>query len=300
MNEPRILAGLPVFRAVATLGSFSLAAGQLGVTPSAVSQAIKALEDQLGAQLIARTSRSMRLTEAGTQLLADIDGPLAQLSEAMQTARGQRELIEGPLRISLSYLAAETCVRPHLTGFMATYPAIRLELTCDDRLTDLAKGGFDAGIRLRDALDGDMISLPIGPALRRCLLGSPDYIARHGRPKQPEDLMAHRISRHRPPGSQRLEPLRFRRGDERLELDPPPAIVLDDLSLAGTVLRGGQALAQTFRNIEAQAIEDGTLVELLSDYEPEPMQFHIYYPSRALKAGRLRAFLEWFSKGRRS
>lgn len=299
MNESRILAGLPIFRAVATLGSFSTAAGQLGVTPSAVSQSIRALEDQLAVQLIARTSRSMRLTEAGAQLLADIDAPLAQLGEAMQGVRSQGAQIEGPLRISLSRLAAETCIRPHLPGFVEAYPAIRLELACDDRPTDIVKGGYDAAIRMRASLEGDMISLPIGPPLRRSVVASPAYLARHGSPNQPEDLMGHRLSRYRLLGSQRVQPLSFQRGETRLELDPPPAMVLDDLSMIGTVLRSGQVMAQIFHAVEAAAIRTGTLIEVLTEFEPPPMQFHIYYPSRVLQTGRLRAFLDWFARGKR-
>ena len=298
MNESRTLAGLPVFRAVATLGSFSTAAGQLGVTPSAVSQAIRALEDQLGAQLIARTSRSMRLTEAGAQLLADIDAPLAQLGEAMQGVRSRGAQVEGPLRIWASRLAAEICIRPHLPGFLDTYPAVRLELICDDRLTDIIKGGYDAGIHMRETPEGDMISLPIGPPLRRCMLASPAYLARHGTPQQPEDLMSHRLSRYRFPGSQRPEPLCFQRGETRLELDPPPAVILDDLPLIGTMLRAGQVMAQAFHAVEAGAIRDGTLIEVLTGFEPPPLQFHIYYPSRALHTARLRAFLDWFARGK--
>lgn len=295
MNESRILAGLPVFRAVATLGSFSIAAGRLGVTPSAVSQAIRALEDQLGVQLIARTSRSMRLTEAGTRLLAEIDAPLARLSEAMQGVRDPGGQVEGPLRIALSSLAAETCIRPKLPGFMEAFPAIRLDLSGEDRVTDIVKGGHDAGIGLRDAPDGDMVSVPIGPPLQRCLLASPNYLARHGQPDRPEALMAHRLARYRLPGRARPEPLSFLRGAERLELDLPAALVLDDLATLETVLRAGRVIAQSFLPLEAGAIRNGELVELLAEYRPSPLQFHLSYPARMRMTARLRAFLNWFA-----
>lgn len=294
MNESRILAGLPVFRAVATLGSFSIAAGRLGVTPSAVSQAIRALEDQLGVQLIARTSRSMRLTEAGARLLAEIDAPLARLSEAMQGVRDPGGQVEGPLRIALSQLAAETCIRPKLPGFMDAYPAIRLELSCEDRPSDIVKGGYDARIDLRDAPDGDIVSIPVGPPLQRCLLASPDYLSRHGHPDQPEALMAHRLARYRFPGSARPEPLSFQRGAERLELDPPAALVLDDLAMMGAVLRSGRVIAQGFLPLEAEAVRNGELIELLTELRPPPLQFHISYPARMRMTGRFRAFLNWF------
>ncbi|WBU63711.1 LysR substrate-binding domain-containing protein [Paracoccus aerodenitrificans] len=300
MIEARILAGLPVFRAVAVHGGFTAAAGRLGVTPSAVSQSIRVLEEHLGVRLFARTSRSLRLTEAGTRLLADIDAPLSRLSQATQALRDSEGQSEGPLRVSLSRLALEICIMPQLAQFIQANPAIQLELSTDDRLTDIVKGGFDAGIRLRESLEGDMISLPFGPPLRRVLLASPDYLARHGTPAVPADLIGHRIQRYRFPGSQRLEPLQFRDGDQRLELDPPAAISLDDIRGIGMAVRSGQVIAQSFHAIEEDAINEGRLVELLPKYEPAPVQFHIYYPSRILQTARLRTFLDWFARGRRS
>ena len=299
MIEARVLAGLPVFRAVAVNGGFTAAAGRLGVTPSAVSQSIRALEEQVGTRLFARTSRSLRLTEAGSRLLAEIDAPLGRLSNAIESLRDSEGQPEGPLRISLSHLASEICVMPQLAQFIQAHPAIQLELSTDNRLTDIVKGGFDAGIRMRESLEGDMISLPIGPPLRRVLLASPEYIARYGKPATPADLQGHRVQRFRFPGSQRLEPLRFREGDQRLEIDPPAAVSLDDIRSIGLVLRSGQIMAQAFRVIEQKAIDDGSLIELLQEYEPDPLQFHIYYPSRILQSARLKAFLEWFARGKR-
>lgn len=293
MNESRILSGLPVFRAVATLGSFSLAANHLGVTPSAVSQSIRALEEQLGAQLIARTSRSMRLTEAGAQFLADIDGPLTQLSQALLGLRTQEAQIEGPLRIVASQLATQSCIAPRLPGFLAAYPAIRLDLIGGEMPADLARAGVDAAIGLEAPPDSEVTARPIGAALRRCVLASPAYVARHGAPTRPEELMAHRICRYRFAGSSRPAPLQFRHGPELLELDPIPAMILDELATIGAVLQSGQVMAQVFRTGDAPA-GDG-LVELLAEFAPPPLQFSLFYPTRLQKNECLRAFLDWFT-----
>ncbi len=294
MNEPRILSGLPVFRAVARLGGFSTAATRLGVTPSAVSQAIRALEDQLGVLLIARTSRSMRLTAAGSQLLSDIDGPLAQLAEAVQSLRHQEQVIEGALRIALSPRAG-SCITPYLAGFLAAYPGIRLDLTCDDAPGDLVKGNLDAAIGFQRAPDGDVISVPVGPPVRWAVMAGPAYLALHGTPLSPEDLMVHRLCRRHIPGSARLQPLRFQRGAERVELDPPAAIVLDDPHVTDAVLRTGQVMAQVPLH---GPLDNTDLIEVLADFAPEPLQCRIYYPSRVAQTAWLRAFLDWCAHDR--
>ena len=298
MIQSRILAGLPVFRAVAVHDGFSAAAVRLGVTPSAVSQSIRTLEEHLGTRLFARTSRSLRLTEAGARFLAEIDGPLSLLSQAALDLRESEIQAEGPLRICLSRLALELRVMPSLVPFMLKHPAIRLEFCTDARPGDLVKGGFDAAISLREAPDGDMVALPIGPPLRRVLLASPEYLARHGAPSAPGDLIRHRVQRFRCPGSQRLEPLRFRQGDRLLELDPPPALVLDDIRDAGVVLCDGLVISQIYEGLLTGPIGDGRLVELLPEHEPAPEQFRIYYPSRIRQTARLQVFLDWFAGGK--
>lgn len=296
--EPSILAALPAFRTVAQAGGFTAAAGRLGMSVSAVSQSIRQLEQRVGTRLFDRTSRSVRLTERGRQLLEAIDGPIGLLAGAIDTIKEADGEPSGHLRITLSRLAAEICILPTLPGFVRRYPAIRLELSTDDRLTDIVSNGFDAGIRFRDALGLDMISVPLGPPVRRSILASREYLERAGTPQTPDDLSHHAIIRYRFPGSGRLEPLTFRRGEEILQLDPPAALILDDNSHFALASHAGLGLAQRFRINEEAALKSGELVSVLDAYEPEPWQLHIYFPSRDLQPAKLRAFIDWFKAGR--
>jgi len=296
--DPNILAALPVFRMVAKTGGFTAAAGRLGISVSAVSQSIRQLELRMGIRLFDRTSRSVRLTERGRLLLDAVEAPMGLLAGAIETIRQADGEPSGHLRITLSRLAAEICVLPRLADFVRRYPAIRLELSTDDRLTDIVSNGFDAGIRFRGALELDMISVPLGPPLRRSMLASPDYLARAGEPRSLEDLSRHAVIRYRFPGSGRLEPLSFRRGDEAIHLDPPAALILDDNSHFAVASRAGLGLAQRFRATEEAAITSGVLVSVLDAYEPEPQKFHIYFPSRDLQPAKLRAFVDWFRHAR--
>lgn len=260
---------------------------------SAVSQAIRQLERRLGIRLFDRTSRSVRLTERGRQLLGAIDTPIDALSGAVEAAREADGEPSGHLRITLSRLAAEICVVPRLADFVRRYPGICLELSTEDRLTNIVGNGFDAGIRLRGALELDMISIPIGPPLRRSMLASPSYLARSGVPQTPEELNRHAIIRYRFPGSGGLEPLMFRRGDELVQLDPPPAMVLDDNAHFSLASHAGLGLAQRFRATEEAALQSGELISVLDAYEPEPQHFHLYFASRSLQPSKLRAFTQW-------
>ncbi|BCH34467.1 LysR family transcriptional regulator [Mesorhizobium sp. L-8-10] len=297
MMESTVLSALPVFRAVAEAGGFTAASGRLGISVSAVSQAIRQLELRLGIRLFDRTSRSVRLTERGRELFEAIEGPIGLLSGAVEAVKETDGEPSGHLRITLSRLAAEICVLPTLADFVTRYPAIRLELSTDDRLTDIVSKGFDAGIRFRGALALDMISVPIGPPLRRSMLASPDYLARAGTPRTPEELSRHRVIRYRYPGSGRLEPLIFRRGEEIVQFDPPGVLILDDNAHFSLASHAGLGLAQRFRVTEEDALRTGELVSILDAYEPEQQQLHIYFPSRDLQPAKLRAFIDWFRVG---
>ena len=294
MVDALVLSALPTFRAVAATGGFTAASGRLGVSPSAVSQTIRHLENRLGVRLFERTSRSVGLTGAGRQLLDQIDGPMAQLDTAVDEIGQSREQPSGPLRITTSRLAADICILPHLAGFIRRYPDIKLEISTNDRLTDIVRAGFDAGIRLHDALELDMISAPIGPETRRSILGSPAYFDRRGVPERPEDLSAHDVIRYRFPGSERLEPLRFSEGDQILDLDPPPQMILDDNAHISLATREGLGIAQRFLATEKAHLASGALVRVLEAFEPPPVRFHVYYPSREHQPARLRAFIDWF------
>lgn len=292
---PDLYSLLPAFRMVAQSGGFTAASGRLGISPSAVSQKIRQLESHLGAKLFERTSRSVRLTEAGRLLLDDTDRSFSDLAEAMDRVRSFGKLPAGELRINLSGLAAELCVLPRLEGFVRHYPDIALELVTDDRLSDIVAAGCHAGIRMSDALELDMISRPIGPPLRRTVMAAPAYLDVAGMPQHPAELGAHKLIRYRYPASQRLEPLRFLVDGRMIEVDPAAALVLNDVHQIGFAVRAGLGLAQVFRATAEHAAEAGQTLEVLAAFEPPRQQFHLYYPSRG-QPPKLKAFIDWFCR----
>lgn len=280
---------------VARSGGFTAASGPLGMTPSAVSQKIRQLEAHLGARLFERTSRSVRLTEAGKLLLDDTDQSFGDIADALDRARAIGKEPAGELRINLSGLAAELCVLPRLAGFVRQYPDIALELVTDDRISDIVAGGWHAGIRMSDELDMDMISRPIGPSLRRTVMASPAYLDMSGVPQHPAELATHRLIRYRFPGSRRLEPLRFLVDGRTIELNPAPALVLNDNEQIGFAVRAGLGLAQRFHATSGNEVISGETVELLVPFEPPRRQFQLYYPSRG-QPPKLKAFIDWFCR----
>ncbi|WP_182549816.1 LysR family transcriptional regulator [Phyllobacterium myrsinacearum] len=284
---------LPTFRMVATTGGFTAASGRLGVTPSAVSQKIRQIEHLLGARLFERTSRSVRLTEAGRLLLQNTDRAFIDIADALDLVRTVEKRPAGNLRINLSRLAAQVCILPRLAAFVRHYPDIVVELTTDDRPVDIVAGGFDAGIRFADTLEMDMIARAIGPVLRRSVVTSRIYLEAAGVPQHPDDLENHHVIRYRLPESQRLVPLTFNVAGQELRIDPPPRLVFDDNHHFDFALRSGLGVAQLFRETEVNAIDAGELVELLTQFEPRPVQFQLYYPTRN-RPPKLRAFIEWF------
>jgi DNA-binding transcriptional LysR family regulator len=290
---PDLFSLLPAFRLVATTGGFTAASGRLGMTPSAVSQKIRQIEALVGARLFERTSRSVRLTKAGRLLLQDTDRAFGDIADALDRVRTVGKRPAGNLRINLSRLAAQLCILPRLAAFIRHYPDIAVELATDDRLTDIVAGGFDAGIRFADTLEMDMIARAIGPPLRRPVLASRSYLEAAGTPQHPNDLGRHQVIRYRFPGSQRLEPLTFNVDGQVCRLDPPPRLVFDDNQHFDFAVRAGLGIAQLFRTAESPAIEPPEPVEILTQFEPHPLQFRLYYPTRN-QPPKLRAFIEWF------
>ncbi|MGO4126923.1 LysR substrate-binding domain-containing protein [Inquilinus sp. YAF38] len=291
--ESDIFPLLPAFRMVAATGGFTAASGRLGMTPSAVSQKIRQIEALIGARLFERTSRSVRLTEAGRLLLHDTDRAFSDITDALDRVRAVGKRPAGNLRINLSRLAAQACILPRLAGFVRHYPDITLELTTEDRLTDIVAQGFDAGIRFPGMLEMDMIARPIGPALRRPTLASPSYLQAAGIPQHPNDLAGHRVVRYRLPGSQRLQPLIFKVDGQVLRIDPPSRLVLDDNEHIALAIREGLGIAQRYMAADTIAVCSDDPVELLTQFEPDPHQFQLYYPSRG-QPPKLQAFIEWF------
>jgi DNA-binding transcriptional LysR family regulator len=191
------LDGLLAFATVAERGNFTAAAAQLEVTPSAVSQTVRQLEERLGVRLLHRTTRSVRLTEAGEQFLARVAPAVAELAQAAAELDEYRGGASGVLRLNMAHIAYAACLRPLLPGFLARYPAIKLELDLDDGFVDIVAGGFDAGVRLGESVQLDMVTVPLTRQERMCMVASPDYAARCGLPCSVEELRRHDCIRFR-------------------------------------------------------------------------------------------------------
>jgi DNA-binding transcriptional LysR family regulator len=288
------LAALATFECVARRLHFSRAAEELRVTPTAVSKTIAQLEAYLGARLLHRTTRSVALTEAGTQLAAATAPALAALAGGVEDVRGAGDEAAGTLRVSTSYVAYTTLLEPHLRGFFAAYPRVTVELSIDSAPTDIVGRGFDIGIRPGRAVKQDMVAVALGPVQRLVVVAAPGYLARAGRPRRPADLLAHACIRQRLAIDGRLLEWTLRRGKERRTLDVTGPLVLDDMRAVLGAARADNGLAYVFEHLAAPDLASGALERVLPDHELVREAFFLYYPSRAQLPRKLRAFIDWF------
>ncbi|RKS24680.1 LysR family transcriptional regulator [Pseudomonas sp. WPR_5_2] len=292
-------ADLSIFLSVANHLNFSRAAVELGVTPSALSHAVRTLENRLGVRLFNRTTRSVGLTEAGERLRARLQPAFRDIDDALEDLNNYRDKPSGSLRITAGRQAAELVLLPLASEFLAAYPDVKLEIVADDGLVDVVAGGFDAGVRFGARLEADMVSLPIGSYLRSVVVGSPAFFARHAVPHKPEDLHGLPCIRHRfPSGS--LYRWEFERGGiaEEIEVDGP--LTLGDVSLMVGPALQGVGIAYLFEDMVKAQLADGRLVQVLGDWCPYYPGLHLYYPSRRHVPATLKAFIEFVRAARES
>lgn len=286
------LDGLAVFLVVAEQKGFRAAARQLGLTPSAVSQSIRALERRIGAALFSRTTRSVGLTEAGEKLLAHAR-PAADLFQAgLDAARDLGEQPSGHLRINAPRLSVFLLIDRLLPDFHDAYPNISLELVSEDELIDIVGQGFDAGVRLGHTIEADMISTWLTPPEKYIVVAAPDLLAKHGRPTKPEDLQdlpALLIRRN----GQVARTWEFARAghSRRVSVDGP--LILNDYEARIRAALRGVGFLYTVRSVVENYIEQGALTPLLEDYAREVPGFSLYYPSRSQSLPKLRAFVDF-------
>lgn len=287
------LSQLAVLAAVVAHGSFRNAAKSLAIAPSAVSHAVNALEQSLGVSLLARTTRSVAPTEAGRLLLERLEPALAEINLALQATTDMREKPSGTLRISVPRTAAHLLLAPRLGEFHARYPDINLDVHVGDRFVDIVTDEFDAGIRLNESLERDMIALRLGPEQRCDIVASPAYLAQHGVPEHPDDLAKHSCIRFRFSNGEIYRWELEKDGREtRLNVNGP--FVFDDNRLVVEAALQGAGLAFIFSGHVSDAVADGRLVRVLSDWcQPFP-GFYLYYPSRRYMRPALRAFIEFY------
>lgn len=284
------LTELEAVLAVARLGSFRAAAGELDLSTSAVSQAVATLEARLGARLFHRTTRSVRLTPTGERFVADLAPALQGIHTAMDRAKDAEETPSGTLRLNASGGAARRIMEPLLIPYMRRYPDVHVELTTDDRLIDIVRDGFDAGFRTQDMVPGDMIAVPMGQPLRFAVVATPDYFARHGRPRTPEDLATHRGIRARM-GTGHVYRWEFERHGQALAVDVPGGVTLDDPRLMLAAAKAGLGLVYLSEYDVMEALADGSLERVLDDWTPPFDPLCLYYPGRRHVPAALRALI---------
>lgn len=288
------LSQLAVLATVAKHGSFRAAARELAIAPSAVSYAVAMLEDRLRVRLLARTTRSVAPTEEGARLLERLRPALLEIDLALETAMESREKPAGNLRLTVPRTAAELALAPRLGGFAAAYPDIVLAVVIEDQFTDIVAGGFDAGVRLGESLQADMIAVRIGPSLRCAVVAAPSYLkSAPSVPLHPRDLLHHRCLRFCF-SSGVLYHWEFEKEGEAIDMAVEgPLILGEDRSITQAAIDGA-GIAFQFESYVNEAIGDGRLVRMLDDWCPPFEGFYVYYPSRRQMRPALRAFVDFF------
>ena len=285
------LDGVEAFLGVARHLSFRRAATELGVTPSAISQAVRTLEARVGAPLFIRTTRSVGLNEAGERFLARAKPAFEELVAASRVARDLGERPAGLLRLAVPRAVVPILLEPLIASFAQAYPEVEVEIAASEELVDLAAGGFDAGIRMGQFIAADMIAVRLTPPFPMAIVGSPAYFARREPPARPEDLRAHDCLRWRR-SNRALALWSLDDGNQAIEIAVSGPLIANDFpTLLGAALEG-IGLAQLPRPIAASAIEAGRLVEVLAPFAPTAPGVFLYYPERHQLMPKLRAFID--------
>jgi DNA-binding transcriptional LysR family regulator len=285
------LADLTAFSTVAAHRSFRRAADALGVSRSSLSHAMLALERNLGVRLLNRTTRSVSPTEAGERLLARLTPALRDLDQALDAVAIDRGRPSGTLKINANEVAAAMLLRAVVPRFLANHPEMALDLVVDGRLVDIVEQGFDAGVRLSEAVPQDMVVVRIGGDTRFLAVASPIYLAERPPPLVPEELRRHRCIRHRLPSG---KPYRweFEKHGQEARIDVPGALTLDHTGLMVEAAIEGLGIAYVPERAVRACLDDGRLVTVLDDWCPSIPGLCLYYPGHRHVPAGLRAFIE--------
>jgi len=285
------LDGVEVFLSVAEHRSFRRAAAALGVTPSAVSQAVRVLEERIGAALFIRTTRSVGLTEAGERYLAHAKPAFEELVAASEVARGLGQRPTGLLRLSVPRAVVPLLLEPLIASFCEAYPEVEVEIAASKELVDLAAEGFDAGIRLGQFVEADMVAIPLTPPFRLVVVGSPAYFAGRSQPEHTDDLRDHACLRWRRSNGA-LALWSFNDNGQAIEIAVSgPLIASDFPTMLGAAVEG-MGLAQLPEPMVAEGLRAGKLVHVLEPFAPVMPGVFLYYPDRRQVMPKLRAFID--------
>ncbi len=287
------LSGIVAFLKVAETQSFTRAAAELGVAPPSLSEAVRGLESRLGVRLFNRTTRSVGLTEEGAAYLQRVAPAAEEIRAAGAALSEARDRVAGTLRLTVPWIAAPLLIEPLMRGFLDKFPDVKLDIVFEDSFVDLASGGFDAGIRIGDLLEKDMVAVRLGGPLRTAVLASPTYIEAHGRPSEPSDLSNHRCIAYRFASTRAIAPWEFSQDSRLISFVPDPRLSCNTMAMAVAAAIQGIGVTYTTKKLAKAHMANNSLVSLLDDYCPYYEPLHIYYPSRRLSPPKLTAFVEF-------
>lgn len=283
---------LRVFLSVARLKSFTKAAAEIGVTPSAVSHTVKSLEERLGIRLLARTTRSISTTEAGERLINEIGPLMEQVDDAINRLSELRDKPTGVIRLTGADDVIQYLIRPVLPDFLSRYPDIQIEICIDYGFTDIVDQRFDAGIRPGDALNNDMIAVKISQDWRQLIVAAPDYFQRFGKPKKPQDLLNHNCINVRYSATSGLYAWEFEKEDQKFSLKVKGQYIANSTVHQLDAALDGLGIACLPEYVADEYIRNGRLIAVLTEWCPWFEGYHIFYPHRRQDSPAFMAFLQ--------
>lgn len=286
------LDGMATFVAVAEAKGFRAAAERLGVSHSAVSQSLRRLEERLGVALVQRTTRSVRLSEAGERLYAAVRPALEEVRTAVANVGELADTPRGTLRLHTSTVAETTFVGSLLTEFLLAHPHVRLDVVASDAAVDIVAEGYDAGIQLGEVIDKDMIAVPVTGDLRLAVVAAPSYFARRRMPKHPRDLVEHDCLNWHPAPNAPPYRWEFTEKGRGFTVTVPARVLSTDASLNRRFAIEGLGITLAFEGHVREAIERGQLVSVLEEYCVPFPGYYLYYPQRRQASRALRALIE--------
>jgi DNA-binding transcriptional LysR family regulator len=293
------LDGMAMFVAVAEANGFRAAGDRLGVSGSAVSQALRRLEERLGVALVQRTTRSVHLTEAGERLYAAARPALEDLRAAVTAVGELSSEPRGTLRLHVAGAAESFLSGPLLAGFLDAHPQVRLDLLVSDEPLDIVAEGYDGGIRLGEVIDRDMIAVPVSGDLRLVVVGAPAYFARHRKPTHPRDLVEHDCINWHPTAKAPPYRWEFTENDGDFSVDVQARVLTNDPALNVRLARAGAGLTLGDESRVRDGIASGALVPVLEEFSTPFPGFYLYYPQRRHASPALRALIDYLRRTRR-
>lgn len=290
MMEKASLTDLNAVMAITRRGTFRAAAIELNMSTTALSLAINKLEASLGVRLFNRTTRSLSLTSAGKLFVEQVGPALQDLESGLEAVRSERDTPSGMIRINAAPFAAREIISPLVLEFLRRYPDMVVDIVTEGRLVDIVADGFDLGVRVEGLVPSDMIAVPLGRRQRYAIVATPDYLAKHGTPLVPPDLLKHPCIRVRLPDGA-LFKWRLEKDGEVVQLDVRGPIILDETSLSRTAVLEHTGIGFFMEQSVLADIEDGRLIRLLDDWTPPFAGICLYYPGRRNLSAGVKAFL---------